>query len=854
MGSPQLYYTSCEHGLSGYSGYQFNAATPGVDPRVLREVERFTVYEPPRALANENVDRHPVNLCYSPDLGGQPVLSRVASSGDDPSGRPGNYFAHSLILGGGEESGEGPLPAELWGADFWAEAPVSDPELPRIDLPPGPLDRRRTGSWLSGHRGPLLERLLVAVDAAIDGGLPVLLLADDEEAAHWLAALSHLLPPGRARAMSFATYSGNPEETLVHVVAVPPHTDTHTIRNRFTVFDPGASPEDIDVGTCTGAGAGTGAGSGSGTGAGTDAVGATTPDTAAVVALLLRTGVGRTRALWSSARPFASGAERSLADWRPVLAAASLADGCARTSGPELSTVRAWLPEASSWLRREQTCGLLERLLDADGLMRGNELAALQRVAHAVGSDHLTERLEGVMVSRCLDGIATGSAAPPVSPVRSELVREVACERICGLLSGALYPVPEPDRALELLRWARAGELALPASVLERYGQHTVARRLAALPPAGEPGPVIARLLREHDAVRRGVAEGLLGQPRRVLAVLAAGPAGELFAQDRDGSTAVLRELRMLASGTDDPLRLLRGVVALRQSSRPLPAPGLAEHDLDEELLRRVWGPGQRPGTVLAVLGVVDERTLVAPGVGAWIAEALRRPPNESEDAAWREALRELARHRVGRLLPEEARGWVGQWAEAEAALAALDRAPETEAAVLLPEVARCVLAREGTAVITVASRAMADRLLRWQPEHAAVALSGCAGEVFAAYCRAVLVRLAPQPRRERSGGAVRRSPQAELAARVFRTARALSGGSVPQARVRGDDLLRQALEPALPAWSRRDLGKVRRSFAQGEGGRSDGGPEFEAWSRSLRERHGGSGLFARLRRRSYGK
>ena len=29
MAFQQLYYTSCEHGLGGYGGYQFNAVTPG---------------------------------------------------------------------------------------------------------------------------------------------------------------------------------------------------------------------------------------------------------------------------------------------------------------------------------------------------------------------------------------------------------------------------------------------------------------------------------------------------------------------------------------------------------------------------------------------------------------------------------------------------------------------------------------------------------------------------------------------------------------------------------------------------------------------------------------------------------
>ncbi|WP_017589329.1 GTPase-associated protein 1-related protein [Nocardiopsis ganjiahuensis] len=856
MGSPQLYYTSCEHGLSGHSGYQFNAATPGVDPRVLREVERFTVYEPPRSLAAEDVGLHPVNLCYSPDLVGHPVLSRVVSSGDDPSGRPGNYFAHSLLLGANDSWDDGgPLPAELWGGGFWASAPVTATDLPGLDLPPGPLDRRRTGSWLRAHRKDLPEQLLVAVDDAIDDGLPVLLLADDDVAAHWLAALSHLLPPQRARAMSFATYSGNPEDTLVHVVAVPPHTDTRMLRSRFAVFDLAedreGGPRTVRQHTAR-----------------HQPAEPPSPDTAAVVSLVLRTGVEGTPALWSAARPYASGAERSLADWRPVLAAASLADDSARTTDPDLRAVRAWLSGAASWLRPAQTRDLLGRLLDADtDTLHEDELVDLQGVAHSVGSDGLTERLEGVMVRRSLDRIAAGAQAPPVSPMRSELVRDAARDRVSGLLDGSLGRVPSPDRAVELLRWARSGGLVLPAVALARYGRDTVAGHLAAIPPGASPAPGLVRLLHENDALRRGAAAELAGLPRPVLAELAAGPVGALFVEDRDSSTAVLRELRMLASGDSDPLCLLRGVVALRQEGRVSEAPGLADHDLDEDLLTEVWGPDRRPGTVPAVLGLVGEHTLVSPGVGRWVAETLRAAPNKDEDGEWRRALHELARHRIGRQLPEDARGLVGAWERVSAALARLDRSRGAEAPSLLPEVARSVLAHRGTAVTVVGLRGLADRLLRWHPAHAAAALSGCAEEVFVAYCRAARGRLTLPPKRglaRWSRSRPGKPPEGELAVRVFRTALALKPGvpgepggpseagrsGVPGRpersrgrRDRGGRLLGYVLEPALLTWPRHELGKVRRALDQ----KSDG-PEFEAWVRSLREREGG-GLFGRLRR-----
>lgn len=48
MAFSQLHYTSCELGISGHSGFQFCAITPGVSNEVMREVEKLTFYEAPR--------------------------------------------------------------------------------------------------------------------------------------------------------------------------------------------------------------------------------------------------------------------------------------------------------------------------------------------------------------------------------------------------------------------------------------------------------------------------------------------------------------------------------------------------------------------------------------------------------------------------------------------------------------------------------------------------------------------------------------------------------------------------------------------------------------------------------------
>ncbi|WP_306371622.1 GTPase-associated protein 1-related protein, partial [Nocardiopsis sp. CC223A] len=460
MGFAQLYYTSCEHGLSGYAGYQFNAATPGVDQRVLREVERFTVYEPPGG----RVEEHPVNLCYSPDLGGYPVVSRIVSCGPDPSGRPGNYFAHSLVGSGG------PLAAELWDAGFWVSAPTADHDLPVLEVPGGPLGRARTDPWVRRRPPELVVRLLAAVDAAIGGERPVVLVADSATVAHWVAALAHLLPPDRARSMAFSTYSASPQETFAHVVGVPPGVDLEPLRGRFTVVDP-------VVGAA-------------------DALPAPPPASGEAAARAVAAGTAGAEGLWRSAQRCAGGREASLADWHPVLVAAGLLAGSplaapfTGVSAAELRAVRAWLPAAVEWLPAGDAAALVDRVVD-DAATDARVLADLQRVAHRTGSPALIGRLDRLLVHRCLDGIVAGAAAPAALPARSEPVREAARERITDLLS---VPFPEPaapgrggapgwtppERAVELLRWARSCGLVPSALALERYGHGVVGPLLAA--------------------------------------------------------------------------------------------------------------------------------------------------------------------------------------------------------------------------------------------------------------------------------------------------------------------------------------------------------------------------------------
>jgi len=130
MAFQQLYYTSCEHGLAGYSGYQFNAVTPGVSAAVMHEIEDRTVYEPPGWLLAsprpEEPEAYPVAFSHgTSEATGAVILAQVVFAGADYSGRPGNYFAHALVTDTPEQDFGPLLPVELWGAELWQRHPAA---------------------------------------------------------------------------------------------------------------------------------------------------------------------------------------------------------------------------------------------------------------------------------------------------------------------------------------------------------------------------------------------------------------------------------------------------------------------------------------------------------------------------------------------------------------------------------------------------------------------------------------------------------------------------------------------------------------------------------------------------------
>ncbi|HXZ77438.1 MAG TPA: hypothetical protein VEH31_42110, partial [Streptosporangiaceae bacterium] len=246
MAFQQLYYTSCENGLGGYGGYQFNAITPGVPAAVMREVEDRTVYEPPAWLladpCPDEPEAYPVAFSHgTSEATGAAITAQVVFTGTDYSGRPGNYFAHALVTGTPEQDFGPLLPVELWGAELWHTSPVDGTELPELPgpPPPGAIDRPGVQAFLDARGADgVLPELLTAVGRAMAGDRPVLMVSHDvSENIWWIAAISYLLGEHLGHRMTFTTYSHRPGYSRYHLTGILPETLPPSADSSFQLFD-----------------------------------------------------------------------------------------------------------------------------------------------------------------------------------------------------------------------------------------------------------------------------------------------------------------------------------------------------------------------------------------------------------------------------------------------------------------------------------------------------------------------------------------------------------------------------------------------------------------------------------------
>lgn len=256
MKALQMHYTSCRRGQSGHAGFQTRAVSSGLRPDEQREIERRSVYRPPRDVApepsaEEIAHNFPKALRFYRLDSGRWALTRSCYAGRDYSGRWGNFFAHTLVF----ENGHMP---PLWPIDYfewegWQEKlePEQDTEqmptpLPLVDLgeiPPSDsfsIDELR--DFLAEERGrpELLVRMVRAAFLTRETSRAVVIRDRPIQALYWIAAAQKLFPPAHALELSFSTYQDDPRGCAI-LNATTGETDFSfdeaERRYRFFIFD-----------------------------------------------------------------------------------------------------------------------------------------------------------------------------------------------------------------------------------------------------------------------------------------------------------------------------------------------------------------------------------------------------------------------------------------------------------------------------------------------------------------------------------------------------------------------------------------------------------------------------------------
>jgi hypothetical protein len=793
----QLYYTSCEIGLSGYAGYQFNAVTEGTSGETMRAVESLTGYDPPRsgayAATPEELERCPVNLCFAP--GETDIVASVRYVGRDSSRRFGNYFAHALATADFDDDAGNVLPIELWRAPWWDSRPVATTVLPPLAGPlgPGPLSRERVADFLAGHphRGRLPALLSAAGRAQRGGDRSVLVVAESaDEVANWFAAVCYLLPPRWARRLSFSTYLSRPSRSRLHLLGTVPESDLDLgpdAAERFSLFDfPGERFAE--------------------------------PQVHPLARLCVAVGLPALPALWGWADSLADGREATLDDWHPVVAAAA-ALGRVILTPADLTATASWLTARADLPAGEQSA--IARALLGQPMVTMELRQAVRDISVRVGDGAIWEQAQYELLEPLLrrraDGAATAAALAPHAVPEAVTT---AAGRVRGQLTAAaeeqLRLATDPADAVALLDWAGQGRLPLGSALLAEAGRGLLGPLLTAdlggTRLSRSQQDQVARAADRWPVVRTGIAAHLVAlsdrDPAAVWSAMS-GLAGTLLtAQDMADSPLRVPYLawQELRRG-EAPVRILGGMARRGDIA-----------GTDDLLLAALWPAG---GWSIAeasqVLAEVDTRVLA--GALDWFEATLAAVPTKEDRPRYARLCGTLVGSPLAGQLAAKDRPALGQVAELHQSLAAARSVRD-----LLPAIKK--VRGGGSAPVLVLAR-------EWLAPATARLPAAAPGDVADA------VRLMPTPMAHRYLSAARErftSPDAQTAvqAAAFWLITLNRGG---WARAY-DERLGEILQYAARWWPRYRLDQVATLIDAERGG----GREFRDWAGLVR-----SGRFAWL-------
>jgi hypothetical protein len=639
MGFGQLYYTSCEHGLAGYAGFQFNAASPDIAPEVMRAVETLTAYEPPRSVGHqptrEEIAAAPRNLCFTP--GAPMVVANVVFVGTDFSQRSGNYFAHALVSAPRAAELTGLLPIELWGAPFWETTPAQHTALPERagPLPRGPLSRSGADKFVQHHQcGHRLATLVTAAaQAVLDGERSVVIVEPAADAAaHWIAAVSFLLPSQLARRMSFATYHHRPSHSQLNVMGTLPDADVdltgHALDDYYLFDFVHDRVSDLAVHP--------------------------------LAQLLSTLGAVEAEQVWKRAESLAGGSEQTLDDWHPIVAAVRSATGD-RLPAVDLVVATRWLVGSGSGADRDLALAVGRAALD-DPAVVTEHLADVATLARLAGDTALLIQVEQAAVVEELRRLPLGGVSTKVRLTTAE-GRAFGSHQLAEHLRRA-----EPPAAVSLLGLAVDFGVELPAEALRSCGEQTLGPHVLRRP---DDTGAIDVLAGDQNLLVGALAYLAVQADREAAAVVGVlrGGVADIVAKTGVRVDGRLRDLMVIATcppGPDSRFPTFKTIVSSGRRA------------VDDQTLRLIWPGGVwRPdeaGQVVRLLaGRAGAEQLRAEPCRSWLSRTLVQPFLCGDPGflqVYVQLCRELHKYGLVKSLSDEAQELVNAVLDAESRIA----------------------------------------------------------------------------------------------------------------------------------------------------------------------------------------
>ena len=232
MAMLQQYYTSCENGRSGGAGFQIKAMSENITNDQIKILNSLLGYQIPLSMLDAPVETHPVGFRYKRIDEDTCALLCSQSNGGDEYGRPGNFFAHSVITSPQDFNIFPPI--MFWRSPFWKTSDPSSnlsiPEQTSFQESPTLLLDSVWDFLQQGNQREWFGLLLDAVLQFPESKRPIVILDDTDNIANWIMAVTMAMPPVLRTLIGFATYHHNPYQS--------PYTITGTTRDSAFRFAP----------------------------------------------------------------------------------------------------------------------------------------------------------------------------------------------------------------------------------------------------------------------------------------------------------------------------------------------------------------------------------------------------------------------------------------------------------------------------------------------------------------------------------------------------------------------------------------------------------------------------------------